>query len=282
MQTHAILHRATWREHSYLLIPTGFSAVQLTYCLYSGVSLYSVPTVCFLLGVPLVGLTGFYRRGTRAWVALFMIVLSYEAIAGPIDSLADSGRILSLFDFDKYLWGFNLTGWIQSAILSKSMTDVTYIFYEALIPFIAVASVVVWRSGRGMFGRYVTAMLLTSYAALLTFLLVPTAPPWYSGAALNLVQNSGIGTTTGYLGPLAVLFQPDYYASFPSMHAAYSVICSYFLLKTRRGTGAVSLVLTGGILFSTLYLGQHYLIDLAAGAAYALVPCLLSERWRII
>ena len=281
MQTHEILRREAWREHSYFLIPMGFSAIQLSYCLYSGVSLNSAPTVCFLLGVPLVGLAGFYRRGTRTWIALFTIVLSYEAIAGPIDSLADSGRILSLFDFDKYLWGFNLTGWIQSTILSKSVTEVTYLLYEALIPFIAVTSVVVWLSGRGMFGRYVTATLLASYAALLTFLLFPTAPPWYSGAALNLVQNSGIGTTTSYLGPLASLFQPDYYASFPSMHAAYSVICSYFLLKTRRGTGAVSLVLTGGILFSTLYLGQHYLIDLAAGALYALVPCLLSERWQI-
>ena len=259
----------------------GFSAVQLGYCLYSRVPLDSIPTVCFLLGIPLVGLPGFYRRGTRAWVALFMIVLSYEAMAGPVDSLVNSGRILSLFGFDTSLWGFNLTGWIQSTIQSRSMTEVTYILYEALIPFVTIASVMVWRSGRGMFGRYVTAMLLTSYAALLTFLLAPTAPPWYSGAALNLVQNSGIGTTTAYLGPLAVLFQPDYYASFPSMHAAYSVICSYFLLKTRRGTAAVSLVLTGGILFSTLYLGQHYLIDLAAGAVYALIPCLISERWQI-
>ncbi len=281
MQTRTILHREAWREHSYFLIPMGFSAVQLSYCLYSRVPFYSVPTVCFLLGVPLAGLAGFYRRGTRTWIALLMIVLSYEAIAGPVDSLADSGRILSLFDFDRYIWGFNLTGWIQSTIESRSLTDVTYILYEALIPFIGVASVLVWRSGHRMFGRYVTAMLLTSYAALLTFLLVPTAPPWYSGAALNLVQNSGVGTTTAYLGPLAALFQPDYYASLPSMHAAYSVICSYFLLKTRRGTGAVSLVLMGGILFSTLYLGQHYLIDLAAGAAYALVPCLLSERWQI-
>jgi membrane-associated phospholipid phosphatase len=260
----------------------GFTAVVLAYSASSGVPLDSDSTVVFLLGAPLVGLAGFYKPATRAWVALLMVVLSYEAIAGPIDSLADSGRILSLFDFDKYLWGFNLTGWVQSVALSKSMTDVTYVLYEALIPFIAVASALIWRSGRSIFARYATAMLLTSYAALLTFLLVPTAPPWYSGAALNLVQNSGIGSTTAYLGPLAVLFQPDYYASFPSMHATFSVICSYFLLKARRGTGVISLGLTGGILFSTLYLGQHFLIDLGAGAAYALVPCLISERWRIV
>jgi membrane-associated phospholipid phosphatase len=254
----------------------------LSYSLYSGVSLDSLSTIFFLMGVPLVGLAGSYKRATRTWAALFMIVLSYEAIAGPIDSLADSGRILSLFDFDKYLWGFNLTGWVQSATVSTSMTDVTYLLYEALIPLIAVTSVLIWKLGREAFRKYVTAMLLTSYAALATFLLAPTAPPWYTGAALNLVQNSGLGTATSYLGPFAVFFQPNYYASFPSMHAAYSVICTYFLLKTSRKTGAASVFITGGILFSTLYLGQHYLIDLAAGAAYALVPCILSEKWQMV
>ena len=110
----------------------------------------------------------------------------------------------------------------------------------------------------------------------------PTAPPWFVGVASNLIQNSGLGSTTAYLGPLTPFFQPNYFAAFPSMHAAYMVICSYFLLKIDRRPGAVSILILGGVLFSTLYLGQHYLIDLMAGVAYALVPCLLSERWQLV
>jgi membrane-associated phospholipid phosphatase len=243
---------------------------------------FSLPTLLFILGVPIAGVAGVYNRAIRGWIVLVMIALSYEALAGPIDSLANTGKMLSLFDFDRYLWGLNLTGWIQSYFASVSMTDTTFILYETLVPFVFATSFLLWRYRTSDFRKYVTAMLLTSYAALITFLLVPTAPPWFSGVANNLVQNSGLGTTTAYLGPLAAFFQPNYFASFPSMHAAYAVICSYFLLKADQRPGALSVVMTGGILFSTLYLGQHYLVDLLAGMVYAFVPCLLSEKWQIV
>jgi membrane-associated phospholipid phosphatase len=252
------------------------------YLAYSETLLYSIPTLLLLIGVPIVGVAGIYRRGIRGWLVLVMVVLSYEALAGPIDSLADSGRVLSLFDVDRFLWGFNLTGWIQSSLSSASVTDATFVLYEMLVPFVAVTSVLLWMYRRTDFRKYATAMLLASYAALVTFLLVPTAPPWFSGVADNLIRSSGLGGTTAYLGPLAVIFQPNYFASFPSMHAAYAVICSYFLLKTDQKPGAMSIAMTGGILFSTLYLGQHYLVDLLAGVFYALVPCVISEKWQIV
>ena len=273
---------ALWKTRSYLLVPLSFSGMLCLYFLYSGDLLYSFPTLLFFLGVPIMGIAGVYKRTTRGWSVLAMIVLSYEALAGPIDSLADTGKIFSLFDFDRYLWGFNLTGWIQSSFASTPLTDATFVLYEILVPFIAVTSIVLWRFGHSGFRKYITAMFLASFAALATFLLAPTAPPWFIGAANNLVLNSGLGSTTAYLGPLAQVFQPNYFAAFPSMHASYTVICSYFLLKTDRRPGAVSILITSGVLFSTLYLGQHYLIDVLAGVAYALVPCLLSERWQII
>jgi membrane-associated phospholipid phosphatase len=241
-----------------------------------------LPTLLFLLGVPIVGVVGAYMRSMKSWVALVLVVLSYEALAGLVDSQAGSGRILSLFGFDNYLWGFNLTGWIQSSLFSTSMTEAAFVLYELLIPLVVLVSVLLWRYRRSDFGKYVTAMVLMSYAALVTFLLVPTAPPWFDRVAEDLVQNSGLGTTTAYLGPLAAFFQPDYFASFPSMHAACMVICTYFLLKIDQRLGAVSVIMTGGILFSTLYLGQHYLVDILAGILYALVPCVLSERWQIV
>ena len=271
-----------WKGHAYLLLPAFFSAGLVAYYFSVGSLLVLSPTPLLLLGLPVAGLAGLYRRNARAWMALATICLSYEALAGPIDAVADGSRIFSLFDLDKVLWGFNLTGWVQSAFSSASMTGVMASFYYVLLPLIAMTSVLVWTRNRTSFGKYVTAMLLTSYAALMTFLLIPTAPPWLSGAAKNLVQDSGLGPIGSYLGPLAAFVEPDRFAAFPSLHAAYTVICSYFLLKIGRVSGAVAVVLTAGTLLATLYLGQHYLIDLIAGAAYAIVPCLVSERWQII
>ena len=270
------------KGRAHIVLPVGFVALVFGFILFSGAALASSATLLFLVGVPLVAVASAYRPSTKAWGAMVMVVLSYEALAGPVDAVADSSKLVSLFDLDRYIWGFNLTGWIQSTFSSASLTSVSYLLYELLVPFIALTSFVVWRYGRPNFGKFVTAVLLTSYAGLVTFLFVPTAPPWLVGAAENLVQHSGLGTATSYLGPLAPFFKPDYYAAFPSMHAAYMTICSYFLLKAGPKQGAAAVFLTGGVLFSTLYLGQHYLIDLIAGVAYALVPCLISERWQFV
>jgi len=273
--------RARLVRQSYLALPLGFSLVFGIALLLSGDLLSSPDSVMFLLLTPLVGAAGHRWRRWRAWLTLVMIAMSYEALAGVIDSVADANRVLSLFDFDKHLWGFNLTGWVQSTLSSPSMTNFMAILYQLLMPTVFITSFFIWYRSHHAFGKFVTSMLLTSYAALLTFLILPTAPPWIGGAASNLVRASGLGTVPNFFAPIAVFFEPNEFAAFPSLHAAYMVICTYFLLKVDRRIGGVAVLLTGGILFSTLYLGQHYLVDLIAGTAYSIVPCLISERLQI-
>jgi len=273
--------RARLAEQVYLVLPIGFSAVFGTFLLLSGDLLSSPTSIMFLLLTPVVGAAARRLRRWRAWLTLVMIAMSYEALAGVIDAVADSNKLLSLFDLDKYLWGFNLTGWVQSSFSSGSMTNLMVTLYQLLMPVVFITSFFIWYRNSHTFGKFVTAMLLTSYAALITFLLLPTVPPWLGGAASNLVRASGLGSIPAFLAPIAVLFQPNQFAAFPSLHAAYMIICSYFLLKIDRRIGSAAMVLTAGILLSTLYLGQHYLVDLMAGAAYAIVPCLISERLQV-
>ena len=268
-------------RQSYLVFPLGFSVVFGLALWLSGNFFSSATSVLFLLLTPVVGAAGYRWRRWRGWLTLVMIALSYEALAEVIDAVTSVKRVLSLLDIDKYLWGFNLTGRIQSTLASASMTNLMAVLYQLLMPVIFATAFYLWYRNRRTFGKFVTAMLLTSYAALVTFLLLPTAPPWISGAASNLVRASGLGSVPDFLVPVAVLFEPNKFAAFPSLHAAYMVICSYFLLKLDRRIGGATILLTAGILFSTLYLGQHYLVDLIAGTAYAIVPCLISERLHI-
>ena len=263
---------------SYLLLPLGFSAAFGAIMYFSGVLLDSPTSVLLLALTPVVGAAGLRWREWRAWLALIMAAMSYEALAGLIDSVADAGKVLSLLNIDRYLWGFNFTGWFQSTLSSAALTDIMALLYQVLMPVVIVASLFIWRRNSHVFGRFVTAVLLTTYAALVTFLLFPTDPPWLSGAATNLLRTSGLGSNPTVLAPLAVLFEPNRFAAFPSRHTAYMVICAYFLLKVDGRIGRVTVLLTVGVLLSTLYLGQHYLVDLLAGSAYAILPCLFSER----
>ncbi|HWY27914.1 MAG TPA: phosphatase PAP2 family protein [Candidatus Sulfotelmatobacter sp.] len=74
------------------------------------------------------------------------------------------------------------------------------------------------------------------------------------------------------------MIESDPLAAIPSLHAAYITLFCYFAMKLRTLYGLISIPLTVGVLFSTVYLGQHYLVDLAAGAAVAGLAILASIR----
>ncbi len=50
------------------------------------------------------------------------------------------------------------------------------------------------------------------------------------------------------------------------------------MTKLKHTYGLFAIPITVGILFSTLYLGQHYLIDLIGGAAVAFGAIVISSR----
>jgi len=265
----------------YILPALVYSIGISVYYLLYGVSLDYLPALIFLAVVPIMTVLNSLEKMSRYWMSVVSMILSYEALQGAVGSLASSRGVYSLYSVDKILLGFNLTGWVQSAFASPAVTVLAAVFYTMHVPLIFATCAVVWFAKRELFGKYFTVMVLTSYAALVTFFLVPTAPPWYAGVAGNLYQSTiATALPRGFASVLS-LAEVDKFAAFPSLHGAYAIIFSYFMIKIDRRLSLVSIPVTIGILFSTLYLGQHYLIDLIGGATYALIPCLIAERFQI-
>ncbi len=115
---------------------------------------------------------------------------------------------------------------------------------------------------------------------LLGYWLVPTAPPWYA-AAEGLMEDgrtpelrrmmveygehfwrSGWAPLYGVLGgnPLAAM---------PSLHFATSVTAAHVLAETGAVHGAIGWTYTLMLGLALVYLGEHYVVDLAAGLALA-------------
>ncbi|MDA4135697.1 MAG: phosphatase PAP2 family protein [Thaumarchaeota archaeon] len=275
------LARLNLRDNFYILPALAYSVgISLYYLLY-GASFDYLPVLVFLCAIPIMAVLGSSRKMGKYWISILSIMLSYEALQGVVGSLAVSRGIASLYSLDKSLWGFNLTGWVQSTFASPLVTAIATVFYSMHFPLVVATCLIVWYAKRALFGRYVTVMVLTSYAALLTFVLVPTAPPWYTGVASNLYQSFSATVLPQGLTSFLSLAEVDKFAAFPSLHGAYAIIFSYFMIKIDRRLALISIPITVGILFSTIYLGQHYLIDLIGGAAYALIPCLIAERFQI-
>jgi membrane-associated phospholipid phosphatase len=79
--------------------------------------------------------------------------------------------------------------------------------------------------------------------------------------------------------------------SFPSLHAAVSVICFYTwyqyskvkALAATKVVAVISFVITGGVILSTLFLKQHYIADEIAGIvlAWGVGRPMFKHLWRI-
>ncbi len=234
-----------------------------------------------LAALPVLLVLGRSREFLKNWTPFLALLLSYEALQGVAGYVADAGDAISLAQIDQSFWGFNLTGFVQSTFSSQDLTYVASFLYSLHFPLVIGSAVFFWYTDKKTYTKYVYTLLLTSYLSLATFVLLPTAPPWYSHTASNVV-GSATGPLSGFFNSIAQLsaaIESDKFAAFPSLHGAYAILFCYFMVKSRFKLIVLALPVTVGILFSTLYLGQHYLIDLVGGGAYAAVSIVLIELY---
>ncbi len=256
---------------SYILFSIYLTALATFYFIYGELFQLSLG-VLYLLAAPVFVLFERWKGFFKDSFAFITLLLSYEALQGLVGSIASSHSIFSIYSVDGVLWGFNLTGWVQSHLQSVSATTIALVFYGLHFPLVLGASVLFWLTNKPVYRSYVNAILITSFAALTMFLLLPIMPPWYQGTAQNLVLN-GSSSLSGFGGRFTQLMESDKFAAFPSLHSAYVTTFSYFAIKLRPLLAFVGIPLVLGVAVSAMYLGQHYLVDLLGGAALSLVSC---------
>lgn len=153
-------------------------------------------------------------------------------------------------------------------------------FYGLYVFLVLIAIVLFWFTSRTVYHSYTHSMVLTSYLALVTFVMVPSAPPWIAGTTNNLLT-SGYSMLPPWLSAIqkALLsVESDKFAAFPSLHVAYATIFSLYAIKLNWKYGVIAIPLLIGVYFAVIYLGQHYVIDLVGGAAYSLGSVFVVEK----
>lgn len=145
-----------------------------------------------------------------------------------------------------------------------------------LIPHGTSAYVLVRHPGR--FARTAAHIYATFDLGLIGYWALPTAPPWY--AAREGLMDDG---RTPELRRMMVEYGEEFWksgwqplygslagnplAAMPSLHFATSVMAARMLAETGRVAGGLgwTYALTLGV--ALVYLGEHYVVDLAAGLA---------------
>jgi membrane-associated phospholipid phosphatase len=139
---------------------------------------------------------------------------------------------------------------------------------------------------RKKFPGFALAMLLTWYAGLLMFFIVPTTPPWLAaqeGALpgvfriMDFVGRDAAGSA--YNNVQATFGEPNSVAAMPSLHIAITWLLVLFAVNTRRWAGGLLGAYCLLMAAALLYLGEHYVVDMIAGAVMATLCYKAAMRW---
>jgi membrane-associated phospholipid phosphatase len=263
------------RENIFLVMPAAYTIILLLYYAYHGALFQYTLGIFFLAALPITLYLGRTKNFLRELTPFIALLLSYEALQGLTGTL-NTVPVIELVTHH------NIVGEVQAAFYSPLLTQIATILYGLHFPIVVALSILLWYSDKTLFNKYMLALVISSYASLTVYILAPSAPPWYVGVATNLLQTSGpVHAPTSLFSKIVTsskAIESDPLAAIPSLHAAYITLFCYFAMKLRTLYGLISIPLTVGVLFSTVYLGQHYLIDLAAGAAVAGLAILASIR----
>jgi membrane-associated phospholipid phosphatase len=86
-----------------------------------------------------------------------------------------------------------------------------------------------------------------------------------------------------FISPLYMHLNPNQFAAFPSLHAAFPALAAVYAWKRYRALAVGLVFWTIAVLFSIVYLGEHYVVDAIDGFIYVAVSVALVEsfvRWR--
>lgn len=129
-------------------------------------------------------------------------------------------------------------------------------------------------------GRFPRAAVMT-YAVFdigaMIYWLLPTAPPWYAASVAGrdvahhpsvrrLMVEYGEDFWKDGWGPLYSVLGGNPLAAMPSLHFATSVMAASLLAEGGPLAGALGWAYASTLGFALVYLGEHYVIDLLAGA----------------
>ncbi len=147
-----------------------------------------------------------------------------------------------------------------------------------------------WLRDRAHWLRFISRVIVLSFAGLVTYCVFPEAPPWMAardgltGPVLRLSARGWIWLHAGNLNHTLANAQSDGtnpVAAMPSLHTAFAVLVALTIATRIRSRWRWLLALYPVAMgFTLVYCGEHYVLDLVVGVGYALAVHLALNRWE--
>jgi PAP2 superfamily protein len=231
------------------------------------------------------------------WLPFLLLFFAYEAMRGFASKTGFAPHDLS--GLERAVFGGTLpTLTLQHQFYDPSRVGwqdlVAMFFYFMHFPLPIVVGFIFWVRSRDHYRRFIAALLLMCFIAFMTYLFWPSAPPWFEfsatrvapGDVVHKILNETVDKLWGknyIVTPLYTRLNPNQFAAFPSLHAAFPMLGAVYAWRRYRWLSVALIAWSLCVIGSIVYLGEHYVVDALDGLLYVFAAMILVEafmRWR--
>jgi membrane-associated phospholipid phosphatase len=226
---------------------------------------------------------GYNQRTWRAlkdWLPFITVFISYEIMYSFVGIISQYNLHAGPYNFDLQMFGQIPSLFLQQTVRMPILDYMGAFFYSIYFFVPTIFAFILWRKSPKNYWKYTVAFGVCTYAALITFLFYPVAPPWIEVPNVSRILTGSVDANLGIpvYKTLFDFLSPNLYAAFPSMHSALPWLVFLFAFKIWRWKALPVLALPVGTWFSAVYLGEHYVVDVLGGIAYATVAFVAVEK----
>jgi membrane-associated phospholipid phosphatase len=225
------------------------------------------------------------RRLIKDWLPIIGALLAYDLLRGVADGNVFPIHWQAPIHADKILGlGQVPTIRLQDAIYTPGHLHfwdyAAFSFWFSHFFATLLVGVAIWLYAYRWFHRFAACVVLLAAMGLITYVLFPAAPPWLAGQHDYVPHTYRITHAVVNALPVpkaSAMFQQgtewgNDVAAVPSLHGAYTMlICLFLWPRLNRRWRPLLIAYPIGMGLSLVYLGEHYLIDILLGWAYAAV-----------
>jgi len=219
-------------------------------------------------------------RFLKDWLPFITVFLSYEIMYGIVGTVSRFNLHAGPYNLELSLFGQIPSFILQQVSRIPILDYLGAVFYSMHFFAPTIFAFILWKVSPKNYWKYTIALGACSFGALITFLFYPVAPPWLAVPGVTRVLTGSVDANIGFpvYKTLFDFLSPNLYAAFPSMHSALPLLIALFAIKIWRAKALPVLIFPFGVWFSAVYLGEHYIVDVLGGIAYAVIAFVAVEK----
>lgn len=215
-------------------------------------------------------------RTLHALYPIIFVPVIFDSFADLLPWASPTLQDSRLIELDRALFGGDPTVWLERFIHPVLTELLTWAYTSYYFLPIVLLLTLYWQAKRSEFDRVLFGVVLCFYLSYVGYFLVPAIGPRFTLTHLQTVDLQGIFAADTIRDTLNYLerFKQD---AFPSAHTAVVLVVLFYAWQFARGLFWIFLPIVLALVFSTVYLRYHYVIDVLVGILLA-IPCVVVER----